>query len=86
MVPHVGEMAGRSLRKERPDLLRSHITALGLDTEGDEYACYLDLRKFGTAPHGGFGWGFEGLVSWVTAIENVREWFPMPRWAKRMLF
>ena len=85
LVPHVGELAGGSLREERLDPLCSRMSTLGLDTLGEEYAWYLDLRKFGTAPHGGFGLGFERLVSWVTAIENVRECIPMPRWAKRML-
>ncbi|KAG6336386.1 hypothetical protein ID866_2706 [Astraeus odoratus] len=85
LVPHVGELVGGSLREERMDLLRSRMKAAGLDTEGDEYAWYLDLRRFGGAPHGGFGLGFERLVSWVSGIDNVRECVAMPRWAKRML-
>ncbi|KAL4067067.1 hypothetical protein V8B97DRAFT_1874355 [Scleroderma yunnanense] len=85
LVPHVGELAGGSLREERLDPLRSRMAAHDLDAEGDEYGWYVDLRKFGAAPHGGFGLGFERLVSWVSAVENVRECIPIPRWAKRML-
>ncbi|KAI6043965.1 hypothetical protein EDC04DRAFT_2646421 [Pisolithus marmoratus] len=74
-----------SLREERLDALRSRMSALGMNTEGEEYKWYLDLRRFGSAPHGGFGLGFERLVSWVSGIENVRECVAMPRWARRML-
>lgn len=85
LVPHVGELVGGSLREERLDALKTRMLAHGLDTEGEEYGWYLDLRRFGSAPHGGFGMGFERLVSWVSGIENVRECIAMPRWAKRML-
>ncbi|KAI6124560.1 hypothetical protein EDD16DRAFT_1691267 [Pisolithus croceorrhizus] len=85
LVPYVGELVGGSLREERLDALRSRMSALGMDTEGEEYKWYLDLRRFGSAPHGGFGLGFERLVSWVSGIENVRECIAMPRWARRML-
>lgn len=85
LVPHVGELAGGSLREERLGLLRSRMGGLGLDPDGEEYRWYLELRRFGSAPHAGFGMGFERLVSWVSGIENIRECIAMPRWTKRML-
>ncbi|KAI5996294.1 hypothetical protein EDD15DRAFT_2387293 [Pisolithus albus] len=85
LVPYVGELAGGSLREERFDALHSRMSSLGMDTEGEEYRWYLDLRRFGSAPHGGFGLGFERLVSWASGVENVRECIAMPRWARRML-
>ena len=83
LVPHVGELVGGSLREERPTLLEAAIKQQGLDDE--VYRWYLDLRKFGGAPHGGYGMGFERLISWLSGIENVRECIPMPRWSGRML-
>ncbi|KII84260.1 hypothetical protein PLICRDRAFT_46113 [Plicaturopsis crispa FD-325 SS-3] len=83
LVPHVGELAGGSLREERLPMLESSLAAHNLDR--DAYQWYLDLRKYGGAPHGGFGMGFERLIGWLSGIENVRECIPMPRWAGRML-
>ncbi|EMD35268.1 hypothetical protein CERSUDRAFT_156946 [Gelatoporia subvermispora B] len=83
LVPGVGELAGGSLREEREDVLREKIRQAGLDEA--EYAWYLDLRRYGGTPHGGFGLGFERLISWMSGVENVRECIPMPRWAGRML-
>lgn len=85
LVPFVGELAGGSLREERLKPLQHRMTSHGLDPSGEEYGWYVDLRRYGSAPHGGFGMGFERLVSWVSGIENVRECIAMPRWAKRML-
>ncbi|KAH9965213.1 asparaginyl-tRNA synthetase [Russula dissimulans] len=83
LVPHVGELAGGSLREERATLLEAAIRRHGLDE--DAYRWYSDLRKFGGAPHGGYGMGFERLISWLGGVENVRECIPMPRWSGRML-
>lgn len=83
LIPHVGELAGGSLREERLPMLESSLAAHNLDR--DAYQWYLDLRKYGGAPHGGFGMGFERLIGWLSGIENVRECIPMPRWAGRML-
>ncbi|KAI9441417.1 asparaginyl-tRNA synthetase [Lactarius indigo] len=83
LVPHVGELVGGSLREERTTLLEAAIKQHGLDD--GVYQWYLDLRKFGGAPHGGYGMGFERLISWLSGIENVRECIPMPRWSGRML-
>jgi asparaginyl-tRNA synthetase len=83
LVPRVGELVGGSLREERLSHLERALDGHGLSRE--EYGWYLDLRKYGTAPHGGFGLGFERLIGWLSGIENVRECIPMPRWAGRML-
>ena len=85
LVPHVGELAGGSVREERLDLLRAAMVSKGMDPDGERYAWYCALRQFGGAPHVGFGMGFERLVSWVGGIDNVRECIPMPRWAGRMI-
>lgn len=79
LIPHVGEMIGGSVREERADVLKEKMA----DVTGADW--YLDLRKFGSAPHAGFGMGFERLVSWVSGVENIRECIPIPRWSGRML-
>ena len=84
VVPYVGELVGGSVREERTEVLDEKIRQnSGVDS--GEYNWYLELRKYGGAPHVGFGMGFERLVGWVGGIENVRECVPMPRWAGRML-
>ncbi|KAI0374848.1 asparaginyl-tRNA synthetase [Pilatotrama ljubarskyi] len=83
LVPGVGELVGGSLREERLDRLEAAIERHGLNRA--DYEWYLDLRKYGGAPHGGFGLGFERLISWISGIESVRECIAMPRWAGRML-
>ena len=96
LVPHVGELIGGSVREERPLVLEENMREAGLLTTTDdtqqngginigEYQWYLDLRKFGGAPHVGFGMGFERLVGWIGGEDNIRECIPMPRWAGRML-
>lgn len=84
LVPTLGELVGGSLREERLELLDKALENHGL-LGRQEYEWYRDLRKFGGAPHGGFGLGFERLVSVVSGQSNVRECIPMPRWAGRML-
>ncbi|RDX56822.1 asparaginyl-tRNA synthetase [Lentinus brumalis] len=83
LVPGMGELVGGSLREERTGLLEAALERHGLDKA--DYAWYLDLRRYGGAPHGGFGLGFERLISWMSGIESVRECIAMPRWAGRML-
>ncbi|KAJ7116002.1 asparaginyl-tRNA synthetase [Mycena epipterygia] len=85
LMPNVGELAGGSVREEREDVLQASMHSKGMDMNGERYGWYGDLRRFGGAPHVGFGMGFERLVGWVGGIENVRECVPMPRWAGRML-
>lgn len=83
LLPHLGELVGGSVREEREEMLLQALKKHAL--QPDEYRWYLELRKYGGAPHGGFGLGFERLISWLSGIENVRECIPMPRWAGRML-
>ena len=83
LVPGIGELVGGSLREERMPLLQDAIGRHGLDKA--DYEWYLELRKYGGALHGGFGLGFERLISWISGIESVRECIAMPRWAGRML-
>jgi len=77
LVPGIGEIIGGSQREERYDMLLSRMTAQGLDPE--EYDWYLDLRRYGTAPHAGFGLGFERLIQFVSGMANIREVIPFPR-------
>ena len=77
MVPGVGEMIGGSQREERYEQLLKRVREMGLAEE--EYAWYLDLRRFGTAKHAGFGLGFERFVMYLTGITNIRDVLPFPR-------
>ena len=77
LFPGIGEIVGGSQREERLDVLEQRISALGIDPK--ELWWYLDLRKFGTAPHAGFGLGFERLVLFVTGMTNIRDVIPFPR-------
>ncbi len=84
LVPQIGELIGGSQREERLDKLVSRIHELG-QNEAD-YWWYLDLRKFGTAPHAGFGMGFERLVMLLTGISNIRDVLPFPRTPSNLEF
>ena len=77
LFPGIGEIVGGSQREERLDVLEQRISVLGIDPK--ELWWYLDLRKFGTAPHAGFGLGFERLVLFVTGMTNIRDVIPFPR-------
>jgi len=77
LVPGVGELIGGSQREERYDVLLQRIKDAKLKVE--EYEWYLELRKFGSNPHAGFGLGFERLVQYVTGMENIRDVIPYPR-------
>jgi len=77
LVPGIGELVGGSQREERFDVLAARMAAAGLDLE--QYAWYLDLRRFGSVPHAGFGLGFERLVQFVTGMQNIRDVIPFPR-------
>lgn len=77
LVPGVGELMGGSQREERLDVLERRIEEVGLDKES--YWWYLDLRRYGTVPHAGFGLGFERLVQYCTGVENIRDVIPFPR-------
>ena len=77
LFPGIGEIAGGSQREERLDVLKGKIASLGIDEE--ELWWYLDLRKFGTAVHSGFGLGLERLVLFATGMGNIRDVIPFPR-------
>ena len=77
LFPGIGEIVGGSQREERYDVLVNKMKALGIEEE--ELWWYLDLRKFGTAVHSGFGLGFERLVQFTTGMNNIRDVIPFPR-------
>lgn len=77
LFPGIGEIVGGSQREERYDVLVEKIKATGIDEK--ELWWYLDLRKFGTAVHSGFGLGFERLVLFTTGMTNIRDVIPFPR-------
>ncbi len=77
LMPGVGEIIGGSQREERLDVLEARIDAQGLNKA--DYWWYLDLRRFGTVPHSGFGLGLERMVQFVTGMANIRDVIPFPR-------
>ena len=77
LVPGIGEIIGGSQREERLDVLEDKMQALG-NTSAD-YWWYLDLRRFGSVPHAGFGLGFERLLMLLTGAGNIRDVLPFPR-------
>lgn len=77
LVPRIGELIGGSERENRYDVLVNRIREMGLDEK--DYWWYLDLRRYGTVPHSGFGLGFERLMLLVTGMKNIRDVIPFPR-------
>jgi asparaginyl-tRNA synthetase len=77
LAPKIGEIIGGSQREERLDVLERRLQAQGLDPA--VYWWYLDLRRYGTVPHAGFGLGFERLVQFMTGMTNIRDVIPFPR-------
>lgn len=84
LLPRIGEIIGGSQREHRHDMLRERMQAQGLDLE--TYRWYLDLSRYGGAPHAGFGLGFERLVQFVTGMANIRDVMPFPRTPGRLDF
>ncbi len=78
LLVQVGELIGGSQREDRYDVLKQRIEATGMDPA--PYEAYLDIRKYGSVPHSGFGLGFERLLLFATGLENIREVIPFPRW------
>ncbi len=76
LVPGVGEIIGGSQREERLDVLDARMAEQGI---GDDLWWYRDLRRYGTAPHAGFGLGLERLVLYMTGMDNIRDAIPFPR-------
>ena len=72
-----GEIIGGSQREERLEVLKKRIKESGIDE--DEIWWYLDLRKYGSVPHSGFGLGFERMLMFVTGVANIRDVIPFPR-------
>ncbi len=77
LVPRVGEIIGGSQREERLDVLLARMDSLGMNQE--DYAWYVDSRRYGSAPHAGFGLGFERLLMLLTGVTNIRDVIPYPR-------
>jgi len=77
LVPGVGEIIGGSQREERLDVLEAKIKEFGLNRE--DYWWYLELRKYGTTKHSGFGLGFERIIMYLTGVSNIRDVIPFPR-------
>ena len=77
LVPGVGEIIGGSQREDRLEVLEGRMVEQGLDPS--EYWWYLDLRRYGTVPHSGFGLGLERMVQFVTGMANIRDVIPFPR-------
>lgn len=84
LVPRLGEIIGGSQREESYEKLAQRMDSMNIDK--DEYWWYLDLRKYGTVPHSGFGLGFERLIQYVTGVQNIREAIPFPRAAGTIEF
>jgi asparaginyl-tRNA synthetase len=84
LVPGIGEIIGGSQREERYDVLKSKLHTLGLNEQ--DYWWYLELRKYGSVPHAGFGLGLERLVLFATGMENIRDVIPFPRFPKHADF
>jgi asparaginyl-tRNA synthetase len=84
LLPEIGEIIGGSQREERYDILLERMTSSGLKI--DDYWWYLESRKYGSAPHGGFGMGFERMIMWLTGISNIRDVIAFPRTPKNIEF
>jgi asparaginyl-tRNA synthetase len=84
LVPKIGEIIGGSQREERLDVLERRMAECGLTPE--DYWWYLDLRRYGTVPHAGFGLGFERVVQFVSGLANIRDAIPFPRTPKSAEF
>ena len=84
LFPGIGEIIGGSQREERLDVLNKRIHEMGIDEK--ELWWYLDLRKYGTVPHSGFGLGFERIVMFCTGMQNIRDVIPYPRTPKNASF
>jgi asparaginyl-tRNA synthetase len=84
LAPGIGEIVGGSQREERLDVLLDRMQQMHIPVE--EMYWYLDTRRFGTAPHAGFGLGFERMVLFVTGMTNIRDVIPFPRTPKNAEF
>ncbi|MCL2878620.1 MAG: asparagine--tRNA ligase [Treponema sp.] len=77
LVPRLGEIIGGSQREENPEKLTGRIIETGMNPQ--DYSWYMDLRRYGTVPHSGFGLGFERLIQYISGMTNIRDVIPFPR-------
>jgi asparaginyl-tRNA synthetase len=84
LCPGIGEIIGGSQREDNYEVLIDKMKPLGLDPA--DYWWYLDLRKYGSVPHAGFGLGFERLVQFTTGMGNIRDVIPYPRYPRNAEF
>ncbi|MCK5736389.1 MAG: asparagine--tRNA ligase [Spirochaetaceae bacterium] len=84
LVPRLGEIIGGSQREDDLQKLKTRMNEMGMDS--NEYDWYLDLRRYGSVPHSGFGLGFERIVQYVTGMQNIRDVIPFPRAPKNISF
>ena len=77
-----GEIIGGSERENDYEIMKENITKFGLDL--DAYQWYLDISRYGSVPHSGFGMGLERVVAWLSGIEHIRETAPFPRLLNRL--
>ena len=80
LVPGIGEIIGGSIREDNYQILKDKIINKGIDINRLDW--YLDLRKYGSVPHGGFGLGFDRLIMLLTGVTNIRDVIPFPRYVK----
>lgn len=84
LAPGIGEIIGGSQREDNLEILEKRITDLGMKTE--DYDFYLDIRKYGSFPHSGYGLGFERILMYITGMTNIRDVIPFPRTPKNADF
>ncbi len=84
LAPGIGEIVGGSQREDDYDILLGKINEMGLNEE--DYWWYLDLRKYGSVPHSGFGLGFDRMLMYITGMTNIRDVIPFPRTTKNLEF
>ena len=77
LAPGIGEIIGGAQREERLDVLQKRMAEHGMDAQ--TYQWYVDLRRYGTVPHAGFGLGFERLITYITGLANISDVIPYPR-------
>lgn len=77
LAPGIGEIIGGSQREDSLEILEKRIVELGMNPE--DYGFYLDLRRFGSFPHSGYGLGFERIIMYITGMTNIRDVIPFPR-------
>jgi len=81
LVPRIGEVSTGGTREDDKEVLIKRIREMGLKEE--DYNWYLDLRRYGTVPHVGFGMGLERLLAWMLDLENIIDTIPFPRTTRR---